>query len=95
MAIATLPAKPVLLQLCLPMLTGGSGAPAALTEHYKLAAATLELIMLVCCTPHAHAETARGGQPLVGCRGLFLALGVLPLHRSPWAAVATTSSARR
>ena len=48
LAIATLPAKPALLQLCLLMLTGGSGALAALTEHYKLAAATLELIVLMC-----------------------------------------------
>ena len=93
-----LPAEPALLQLGLLMLTGGSGAPAALTEHYKLAAATLELIVLVCCTAHAYAETARGGRPLhcalVGCRG-FLASGVLPLYCSPRAAVATTSSAHR
>ena len=33
------------------MLTGGSGAPAALTEQYKLAAATLELIVLVLLAP--------------------------------------------
>ena len=39
--------------------------------------------MLVCCTPHAYSVTARSARPLVGCRGLFLASGVLPLHRSP------------
>jgi hypothetical protein len=76
----------------------GAASRNALEEKWLLAllnAPSADYCRPARCTPHTYAETARGGRPLVGCRGLFLASGVLPLHRSPPAAVATTSSARQ